>query len=454
MLSGRLSWAIAPGHSMFLEAGRTALDRTRNVGDSVDPDARRANDGRTLNTREHVTLKYNGTFGNTDADVSLSREWGTRETWGRDAGTGRMEKSDREPEIRNTTLDAKFTTPFQLGGDHTLVFGGQWTENTLTDTNPGALGAPVEEYEVEQWALFVEDEWWITSTFALTGGLRYTDHENYGGEWTPRLYAVWNATDALTIKGGVSKGFKAPGLRQTVDGYYYTTGGGPGRGVMIGDPDLQPETSTSYELSAIYTASSWDVGATLFQTDFRDKIESYSTGVPITVGGIDYESLWEYDNVGKARIRGLELSGSWTATEDLRFRATYTYTDSEQQSGDYEGLPLMRTPENTASLRADWQTPVSGLAAWGTVNYHGREINAGSRIGSNGSVYERNEDGDVIAYEYDPYTTVDLGGSYEFNETVTMNAAIYNVTDERLTSTDNNSVGEGRRLWLGLTAKF
>ena len=70
--------------------------------------------------------------------------------------------------------------------------------------------------------MFAEDEWWITPSFALTGGLRYTEHESYGGEWTPRLYAVWNATDGLTIKGGVSTGFKAPGVRQTVDGYYAT----------------------------------------------------------------------------------------------------------------------------------------------------------------------------------------------------------------------------------------
>ena len=114
----------------------------------------------------------------------------------------------------------------------------------------------------------------------------------------------------------------------------------------------------------------------------------------------------------------------------------------------------MRTPEHTASLRADWQTPVSGLDLWGAANYHGREINAGARIGSNGTPYEYDDDGDAIAYEYDPYTTVDIGGSYVFNDAISLDAAIYNVTDVRLTSSDNNAVAEGRRFWIGATARF
>ncbi|MAE90245.1 MAG: TonB-dependent receptor [Pelagibaca sp.] len=446
-LNGRLSWAIAPGHTLFLEGGTTELDRTRTDGESVEEGR---GDSRQRNTRDHLNLRYSGDWSGTQADLALSREWGERNTWSED-DDGSMSKSDRTPEIRNTTFDAKFTTPLQAAGEHTLVYGGQWTENALTDQNPGRADPGDETFSVEQWAVFAEDEWWITPSFALTGGLRYTEHESYGGEWTPRLYAVWNATDALTIKGGVSTGFKAPGVRQTVDGYYYTTQ--RGAGVIVSNPDLQPEKSTSYELGAIYTAATWDVGATLFRTEFEDKIASFNSGETVEVDGTTY-NRWEYTNIGEARIQGLELSGSWAPRDDLSLRATYTWTDSEQLSGEYEGLPLMRTPEHTASLRADWQTPVSGLDLWGAANYHGREINAGARIGSNGTPYEYDDDGDAIAYEYDPYTTVDIGGSYVFNDAISLDAAIYNVTDVRLTSSDNNAVAEGRRFWIGATARF
>lgn len=105
-----------------------------------------------------------------------------------------------------------------------------------------------EEFSVRQWALFAEDEWWITPDFALTGGLRMDDHEIYGSHFSPRGYAVWHATEQLTFKGGISTGFRAPELRTIAPGYAYTTGGagcsyGPNGtcGVIIGDPDLQPE---------------------------------------------------------------------------------------------------------------------------------------------------------------------------------------------------------------------
>ncbi|MEV8657402.1 TonB-dependent receptor, partial [Klebsiella pneumoniae] len=90
---------------------------------------------------------------------------------------------------------------------------------------------------------------------ALTGGLRLDHHEVYGNHWSPRLYAVWHGSEQLTIKGGVSRGFKAPDIRTIAPGYAYTTGGagctvGPTGtcGVIIGDPNLKPETSTSWEL--------------------------------------------------------------------------------------------------------------------------------------------------------------------------------------------------------------
>ena len=99
-------------------------------------------------------------------------------------------------------------------------------------------------------------------------------------------------------------------------------------------------------------------------------------------------------------------------------------------------------------------TPVAGLGAWGSVIYHGRETAAGARIGTNGRPVAFDADGTAIAYEYGSYLTVDLGVDYQVNDQVTLNAAVYNVLDRNISMVDNNTVGEGRRLWLGLTSNF
>src|SRR5690606_35813387 len=99
-------------------------------------------------------------------------------------------------------------------------------------------------------------------------------------------------------------------------------------------------------------------------------------------GSLHYYDIFRNYNVDEAEISGLELTGDWAITDTLSARASYTYTRSRQQSGDYRGFPLARTPEHMASLRFDWQTPVEGLDTWLSANYHGSEINSGLRIGT------------------------------------------------------------------------
>lgn len=445
-ITARLTWTPVEGQKFGFELGRTDLTREGSEGKTVaegDEDARRDND------RTHYALTHHGDWGlGTATDFSLSREIGKRTTWS-DDGTGTLVKDDRQPEITNTVADFKLTHPYDMAGSHTLVTGAQWQRAELDDQNPG-LGTE-GTFSRDQWALFAEDEWWIRPDVALTLGARYTDDEEFGGHVSPRVYAVWNATTDLTVKGGISTGYRTPDLRSTVEGYYYTTE--QGKGVIVSNPDLEPESSTSYELGALWNRGAWELGATVYQTDFTDKIESAKTTETITLDGTTY-NRWDYYNVQDARIRGVELTAHWDISAAVQMRASYTYTESEQLSGDYKGLPLMRTPENMASLRFDWQTPITGFDSWIAANYHGEEINAGARIGSNGTPYRYNSAGKVIAYKYDAYTTVDLGGSYALNDRVTLNGAIYNILDDGVGLEDSNAVVEGRRLWLGLTSTF
>lgn len=59
--------------------------------------------------------------------------------------------------------------------------------------------------------------------------------------------------------------------------------------------------------------------------------------------------LWYSFNIDEAVMQGVELTFNWEATDTIAVRGNYTYTDSEQQTGDYKGLPLTRTPKHMAS---------------------------------------------------------------------------------------------------------
>ena len=159
-------------------------------------------------------------------------------------------------------------------GDHTLTLGGQYRYEKLRDNGNQLEAADgLNKLTRWSWALFAEDEWAMTESFTLTGGLRMDKDQNYGTNWTPRGYGVWHLADQWTLKGGVSAGYRAPDLRQSSASWGQVTGGGRLDGIIVGNPDLKPEKSLSEELALLWDNNdNLNAGVTLFNTDFKDKI--------------------------------------------------------------------------------------------------------------------------------------------------------------------------------------
>jgi outer membrane receptor for ferrienterochelin and colicins len=448
--------AITPNkdHEILLQAGTTNVKRYSTRGNTS---AATAANSYNTNDRDHYSLSHTGRWGWATSEISLSKETAQRTSFSQAVGAAAYTRNVRAPEIENTVLDAKLNIPL---GSHWVVVGGQINQGNLTDQNPGRRNGVDEQFKIKQQALFIEDEWKLTDKFALTGGLRLDDHEIYGKHWSPRLYGVWHATEVATIKGGVSKGFRAPDIRTIAPGYAYTTGGGgctygPAGtcGVIIGDPNLKPETSTSYELSMhLDNKAGLSGSATYFYTDFKDKV---ANALVYAADGVTPQRwsedpnyrLWYNYNIDNATIQGVELTMRWQPVKTVTIKSNYTYTDSKQKGGVYDGYALTRTPKHMANLRADWNAG-NGWNLWSALSYHGKEINAGARIGNNGQTVVNG------VKEYKAYTVADLGASYAWSKNVTINAALYNIGDKRLDELTFNTIGDGRRLWVGLNTRF
>ena len=415
-LTTRLAFTPTIDHDILLEAGVTRLKN----GDGVSANwATREQE----NNRDHWSLSHQGRWGWATSDVALYQETTSRE------GKATPDQTDiygRKPEIRNRVLDAKLVVPTTY---NVSTVGLQWQENQVTDWNQG-LGDKVDyEFSVQQKALFAENEWSVTDTFALTGGLRMDNHEEYGNHFSPRLYGVWRATDQWTLKGGVARGFKTPELRAVVEGYAYLR---RNRFVMLGNPDLKPETSTNYEVSALWSnRNDLSAGVTLFYNDFQDKLSTVTTDRRWN-GYIVMDRV----NVDKAVIRGVELTGQWDIRSDLLIKGNYTYTDSEQKTGANAGAPLALTPKQKANLRGEWRVN-DRAQAWAALSYYGEET------------------GNTVTAESAPgYTTADIGGSYDLTHALTVNASLNNITDKRLDDETYGTVNYGRTLWMGATYNF
>ncbi|WP_346247501.1 TonB-dependent receptor domain-containing protein [Sphingomonas rustica] len=406
--------------------------------------------------RDNYVLAHSWRAGFANIDTTLTRN--ITETFGRTIPPGTPGKTagDARPlKATNTILDSRAVVPLD---PVMLTLGGQYWKAEMID------GVAVAPYEFVQWALFGEGEIRLADSFRLTLGARYDDHETFGGKLSPRAYAVWNVTDALTVKGGVSRGFKTPRLDQITPGITGFTG--QGTRPSIGTPDLKPEISTSYELGVYFDAGPVSGNVTLFNNDFTNKIAA-GVGIAncsfaaapdrpgcVDVGNFPLVDLYAQSiNVDEAVTRGLEASARIEFATNLSLGVNYTYTESEQKSGAQAGQPLVNTPKHMINGNLRWR-PVQGLSTWLRT-----EIRS-SR--SRGVGVEQTALGD-----YKGYALFQLGGSYDITPNVKLSAAVYNLLDTDFVgylpyqngattayASEYANLQEPRRLWLSATFDF
>lgn len=416
--------------------------------------------------RDQLVLAYTGDVlgGVVDADITYN----STETLGRVlpsdvAGTTRLAGDPRDLEASNTIFNARY---FRTIGDHTFTVGGQYWDAEMTD------GVAADTFEHQQWAIFAEDQWKLHEDLALTLGLRMDDHSVFGEHFSPRAYLVWNASEALTLKGGVSRGFKTPRLEQIAPGII----GFRGQGTIpvLGTPTLQPETSTTYEAAAFFDPGfGFSGNVSVFKNVFEDKIasgpetancafgltEAEYNALPPSSSCLDY-GYWprpatyaQSVNVDEAETQGVEASFRQNITETVRLSVNYTYTDSEQKSGSEAGEPLVNTPEHQGNARLSWDV-LEDVSLWLRGEF------ASSRYRGAGDAQDQLGD-------YEAYALFHLGGSWAVQDNVSFNATIYNLLDEdfieympyqsRGSLAYSNAYAinqEPRRLWLSVNVSF
>lgn len=349
--------------------------------------------------------------------------------------------------ITQKNYEANSANTFTLG-DHKLTLGVNFTRNELDDEfgikdkeAPGVT--PVSEITRDGWAVFAEDAWMIVPDFTLTTSARL-DHDSYFGyHVTPKLYGNWTIDENWALKGGVSAGYKKPDLRQNNQGFTSVYGAYPYSEIGIGNDDLKPEESVNTELGIYWQQDALALDATLFYTKFKDKISDHlictaSDTQKCTYNGYVADTVFQYANVSDAEIYGLELNGDWQVTSSLRANANYTYTHSEQQSGEYKGYALSDFPESMANVSLTWNA-VNDLELWTKASWRSTSPDIGK------------------SSETEAYALVDLGARYHLNKNVTLMTGIYNLFDANpiyRTSYNQSSMLEGRRYNFGARIEF
>lgn len=437
-----------------------------------------SNDGRTLPLSVQERLLLQDMYDGVGAYEGLSEE--TRKNIAEETF---LPRPKRPLESSQYTLDVRVDIPVDdFYGTHNVVLGGQVIDGELLDgvfgLEDGIAGGVQEQ---KMWSLFAEDNWSFNDYLTLTAGVRYDEHDAFGSQVSPRLYAVYNLSDNWTVKGGVSTGYKTPNTTDLYDGI--TGFGGQGTSPFAGNPDLSPETSVNSEIAAYWNSDDGhNFNLTYFNTQFEDKIASgdriqsceATGGVRpcVNLGEYDqlgYDSYSQKINIDEVDLQGVEAAGRLQFNKSWFVTANYTWTDSEQKSGPQEGQPLTNTAEHMANVTVNWDINEAFNLYLQTQFRSDRYRGWDSTLDK--PLYFKN------------YTLLALGARYTINEYVTVNARINNLLDEDFTSysteyndlnndgtyeyltgrgvvsevvflDDYNIKDRARNLWVGVNVKF
>lgn len=193
-------------------------------------------------------------------------------------------------------------------------------------------------------AFYAEDEYSIIENLRLTFGARYNHYEIFGNNISPRVYLVYNPTSELTLKGGISTGFRTPYTNRLIAGTYNYSS--QGKYPIYGNPNLKEETSLNYELAAIYSNGLFCISTTGFITNFKDKISTQrfkkNSNIP-SIGQCNADRYYQAINHGKVEYKGVEIGAGITPIEHLNLDLAYTYLDSKVK--DAQDKAIIDRPE-------------------------------------------------------------------------------------------------------------
>lgn len=260
---------------------------------------------------------------------------------------------------------------------------------------------------------------------SATNGKANATKDGSDSQFLGSVGLVWTPSSRLALRANVSQGYIYPTLGQL---FLTTTGGGT---TLTGNPDLKPETSTTYELGARYAAGGTVLDATLFHARSKDYIATVSSGTTGT-----------YQNVDAAHSSGLELYaehalGAWGLTPYTSFAAMRRQLRYGNGYNTYDGGSP--TFSGKLGLRKDWR--------WdhitGSVDLF---VRGESKV-------ELRGDTGTLAGSAAGYGTLNLRAHADFGAGLGMVAELNNLTDRRY-APYGQMPGAERSLNLFVTKKF
>lgn len=282
--------------------------------------------------------------------------------------------------------------------------------------------------ERENDEVFVQDDYFFSENGELVLGLRVQNDSDFGLHSSPKAalkYRIFEAHDQqVLLRASVGTGYRVPNLKER----YYTFDHSSIGYVVLGNPDLNPETSVSYQAGVLWQISaqhSVDINA--FYNDIQDLIQTDKN----SFGTVNGAAAYRYQNIDSAQTYGIESLYQQQLLDFLRVNFSHTYTQAKNKT---TGEKLTQKPEHIARVGLDMQL----TNAW--------QVGVRSR-------YQSRELAQSSPRVWSPqWLTLDVKTSYQISPSLSTFAGVDNLGNQQRDFNSGTDFGPiaGRFIYLGL----
>jgi len=202
----------------------------------------------------------------------------------------------------------------------------------------------------------------LTKDFTKTFNLKYRDSSgNLSFEkTTPVIGAVWKINPSLNLYANYGKGFETPTLIEIA----YDSAGGTGPNLA-----LKPSESDNYEIGVkAFANEDTRINAAIFRTNTEKEIVVTQSGTyPV------------YENAGKTKRQGLEISVDSQLPNNFGLYGAYTYLDAEFDSSFISSNGLVNSGNHIPGTyreqiygEVSWKAPAAGFSTAFEARYNSK----------------------------------------------------------------------------------
>jgi vitamin B12 transporter len=286
----------------------------------------------------------------------------------------------------------------------------------------------------------------------LTAGIRYdkftTDIDSRSDnepEWShdtrtytktlPSFGVAWSPTEYLKLRANVGEAFRVPSPRQLIGNFFMGSTSGS---FFIGNKDLKPEESLTWDFGADFDYGNILLSATYFSTDFKNYIGTTSGGPSIT----------KYINVYNVRMDGIEAAARYNVGRaigaDFDLTPWVGLTRMLKFETD-EGKKLADISRLTFAAGLDFSYPTAGLTARVKAVYFAKP-----EIDDYTDQLPPDEVGGAMVFDFSVTKTV---ASFGDQGDLSISATVNNVFNKEYSDVGSVNM-PGRAIYFGLVSDY